>query len=316
MKTTPAPILRYPISNVEAGDDYFKIQIVEYKAPGLNLRGGGFALGTFEDAFNDELIKNGNDLKKLIKGTIILPMPANIQDSTAASWTSGTMNPLQTQIAAAASKGVLDKDFLSSLFQSVIKTGSNAVKVVDTGEGQKAVAALTAAAAQMAALGQGDINAALTRQAGAVFNQNAELLFDGIIMRPAFNFSFDIVPRSQKEANTIKDIIRLLKITMSPRKGNPNVQGQGLFIKAPNVYKLQYMSGGKQHPFLHQFKTCALTQMSVNYNNSGQYMTYSDATPVSMNLALQFQELTPIYREDYLSDPEDYETFKLPGTGF
>lgn len=316
MKTTPAPILRYPISNVESGDDYFKIQIVEYKAPGLNLRGGGFALGTFEDAFNDELIKNGNDLKKLIKGTIILPMPSNIQDSTAASWTSGPMNPLQAQIAAAASNGVLDKDFLSSLFQSVIKTGSNAVKVVDTGEGQKAVAALTAAAAQMAALGQGDINAALTRQAGAVFNQNAELLFDGIIMRPAFNFSFDIVPRSQKEANTIKDIIRLLKITMSPRKGNPNVQGQGLFIKAPNVYKLQYMSGGKQHPFLHQFKTCALTQMSVNYNNSGQYMTYSDATPVSMNLALQFQELTPIYREDYLSDPEDYETFKLPGTGF
>jgi hypothetical protein len=315
MKTTPAPILRYPISNVKAGDDYFKIQIVEYKAPGLNL-GGGFALRTFEDAFNDELIKNDNDLKKLIKGTIILPMPSNIQDSTAASWTSGTMNPLQTQIAAAASNGVLDKDFLSSLFQSVIKTGSNAVKVVDTGEGQKAVAALTAAAAQMAALGQGDINAALTRQAGAVFNQNAELLFDGIIMRPAFNFSFDIVPRSQKEANTIKDIIRLLKITMSPRKGNPNVQGQGLFIKAPNVYKLQYMSGGKQHPFLHQFKTCALTQMSVNYNNSGQYMTYSDATPVSMNLALQFQELTPIYREDYLSDPEDYETFKLPGTGF
>lgn len=315
MKTAPAPILRYPISNVKAGDDYFKIQIVEYKAPGLNL-GGGFALRTFEDAFNDELIKNDNDLKKLIKGTIILPMPSNIQDSTAASWTSGTMNPLQTQIVAGVSKVVLSGNPIDSTTNLLNDAGMNLTAAISTGEGQKAVAALTAAAAQMAALGQGDINAALTRATGAVFNQNAELLFDGIIMRPAFNFSFDIVPRSQKEANTIKDIIRLLKITMSPRKGNPNVQGQGLFIKAPNVYKLQYMSGGKQHPFLHQFKTCALTQMSVNYNNSGQYMTYSDATPVSMNLALQFQELTPIYREDYLSDPEDYETFKLPGTGF
>jgi hypothetical protein len=59
------------------------------------------------------------------------------------------------------------------------------------------------------------------------------------------------------------------------------------------------MSGGTVHPFLHRFKPCALTQMSVNYNGSAQYATYPDATPVHMQLTLQFQELTPIYKESY-----------------
>jgi hypothetical protein len=60
------------------------------------------------------------------------------------------------------------------------------------------------------------------------------------------------------------------------------------------------MSGGKPHPFLNQFKICALNAMSVNYTASGTYATYSDATPVHMQMTLTFQELTPIYREDYI----------------
>jgi hypothetical protein len=108
-----------------------------------------------------------------------------------------------------------------------------------------------------------------------------------------------MVPRYKNESDTVKTIIRTLKKNMTPQKGRPGVDGGGLFVKAPNVFKLEYMSGGKQHPFLHSFKPCALTQMSVNYNGSAQYATYADATPVHMQLILQFQELTPIYAEDY-----------------
>ena len=43
--------LRYPLSNIGPQDDYFKIQIRKYEAPGLNLT-GGFALGTSEQAFD------------------------------------------------------------------------------------------------------------------------------------------------------------------------------------------------------------------------------------------------------------------------
>ena len=83
------------------------------------------------------------------------------------------------------------------------------------------------------------------------------------------------------------------------KKGAEVGGGAGLFIKSPSVFKLQYMSGGKPHPYLNRFKICALQGLSLNFTGSGTYATYSDGTPVNMNLSLNFQELTPIYFEDY-----------------
>ena len=284
--------LRYPIKNIGNQDDYFKIQVIKYEAPGLNLT-GGFALRTTEEALN----QSGSIRNSL--ATIILPMPANIQDNNAADWTSGTMNPVVAGLGAAAASAVESGNLVGSLQQSILKGFSNLGAAINTGEGQKAVAAGTAAAALQAALGQGDVNQIISRTQGVVFNQNVELLFNGVTLRPAYQFSFDMIPRSQQESQMIKKIIRTFKINMTPRKGDPSEAGGGLFVKAPNIFKLEYMSGGKQHPFLHRFKPCALTQMSVNYNGSAQYATYSDATPVHMQMTLQFQELSPLYSEDY-----------------
>lgn len=288
--------LRYPIKNIGPQDDYFKIQVIKYEPPDLKLT-GGFALRTTEEA----LQQSGNI--KIPEATIILPMPANIQDNNAADWTSGSMNPVVSGLAAAASSAVQSGNIVGSMQESIVKGFSNLGAAINTGEGQKAVAAGTAAAALQAALGQGDINQIISRATGNVFNQNIELLFSGVTLRPAFQFSFDMVPRSKSESEMIKKIIRIFKQNMTPKKGTPSVAGGGLFVKAPNVFKLEYMSGGKIHPFLHRFKPCALTQMSVNYNGSAQYATYPDATPVHMQMTLQFQELSPIYAENYDNIP-------------
>ena len=280
--------LRYPIKYIGNQDDYFQIQVVEYQPPGLGLT-GGFALGTTEQALS---VKSAID-------TIILPMPANIQDNNSADWTSGSMNPISAALANAANSAVLSDNVAGSIGQSLKKFGVNIGDAVTSGEGQKGAAAGAAAAAMQAVLGQGDVNSIVSRATGNVFNQNVELLFNGVTLRPAYQFSFDMVPRSNEESEKIKLIIRTFKKNMTPQKGDPTVAGGGLFVKAPNVFKLQYMSGGKPHPFLHRFKPCALTQMSVNYNGSAQYATYSDATPVHMQMTLQFQELSPIYAEEY-----------------
>lgn len=287
-----AEILRYPRNNIGPQDDYFKIQVIKYEAPGLGLQGqNSFALNTTEDALTGSI--------KTSQVTIILPMPATIQDNNSADWQSGTMNPIAANLASAGSEAVLSKNIFDSLTKSGSKFFENIGGALSTGEGQSAAAAGAAAAGLQAALGQGGINQIISRATGQVFNENVELLFNGVTMRPAFNFTFDIVPRYKNESDTVKTIIRTLKKNMTPQKGTPDVNGSGLFVKAPNVFKLEYMSGGKQHPFLHRFKPCALTQMSVNYNGSAQYATYADATPVHMQLTLQFQELSPIYAEDY-----------------
>ena len=74
---------------------------------------------------------------------------------------------------------------------------------------------------------------------------------------------------------------------------------RGLFIKAPDVFELKFMRGGKIHPFLYKMKTCALTKISVDYMRTGNYITYEDSTPVQLAMALSFTELNPIYAEDY-----------------
>jgi hypothetical protein len=86
---------------------------------------------------------------------------------------------------------------------------------------------------------------------------------------------------------------------MSAKKGASSGAAAGLFLKAPNVFKIEYMSGAKPHPYLNRFKICALTDLSFTFNGSNTYATYADGTPVHMQLGLSFQELTPIYDTDY-----------------
>ena len=81
------------------------------------------------------------------------------------------------------------------------------------------------------------------------------------------------------------------------------ISGSGnFFLRAPNVFKLRYRSGNKDHPFLNTFKLCALTGMQVNYTNAGTYASYGDGTPVNIRMNLNFKEINPIYNEDYASD--------------
>ena len=91
---------------------------------------------------------------------------------------------------------------------------------------------------------------------------------------------------------------------MSAKIGSEN----GIFLGTPNVFELTYKQGPKKHPFLHTFKQCALTDMSVNYTGEGVYATYGgsggggEGTPVSMILELGVKELEPIYDTDYKGD--------------
>ena len=138
------------------------------------------------------------------------------------------------------------------------------------------------------------IGGLLSRASGQVINQNLEMVFGGVTIR-SFNFGWDLVPRSREEAYVVKSIIKNLKIHTAAKLDN---EGMG-FLNAPDIFRIGYFKGGTPHPFLNRFKTCALTNMSVNYTGSGTYATYDDGTPVHMKLDLSFKELNPIYREDH-----------------
>ena len=302
-------IFRYPLKNIDASDDYLQIESYDYVPPGLNLSATSFAQNSSDD------VGYGN---KIIRGTVILPIPEGIQDSNIAGWGSGDMGPLQTIAMGAAIDVVSGKNIAKSITGAVKNLFTKATAASQTAIGQDALQTYFASQAAQALLGGSDFNQNLSRATGAVFNSNTELLFSGVSLRSGFSFSFDLVPRSKKESDEIKDIIRFFKSESAAQKGANGGGAAGLFLKSPSVFRLRYMSGGKDHPFLNQFKICALNAMSVNYTASGTYATYSDATPVHMNMTLTFQELTPIYREDYIeagSPTGDYKS-TIKGTGF
>jgi hypothetical protein len=299
------PNYRYPIKNINASDDFLKIESYEYKPPGLNLGN----TGSFAQRSSDDVGYG----KPTGRGTVILPMPQTIQDSNGASWGAGNMDPLQTAAMGVAMGAV--ENGTGGVAKGVGSLLSNLKSAAQTAGGQSAVQTFFATKATEALLGEGNFAQNLSRETGSVFNSNTELLFNGIAPPRAFSFSFDLVPRSEPESKVIKDIILFFKKESAAQKGAETGGAAGLFLKSPSVFKLQYMSGGKSHPFLHQFKICALTSMSVNYTGSGTYATYSDATPVHMQMALSFNELTPIYREDYVDNSGNNKS-TLTGTGF
>ena len=301
---------RYPLKNIDASDDFLKIQSFDYVPPGLNL-----SLDTFAQGSSDDRVESGGYGPKKIRGTVILPIPENIQDSNQVSWGGGEMGPLQTAALGLATKVIKDDNPIEGIADNVNVVFNKLNSAAKTGTTQSMVQTFFASEATKALLGSGDFQQNLSRQTGSVFNSNIELLFSGVSLRAGFSFDFNMIPRSKKESDQIKDIIRFFKSEMAAKKGAETGAAAGLFIKSPSVFKLQYMSGGKSHPFLNQFKICALTNMSVNYTGSGTYATYSDATPVHMVMTLAFQELTPIYNEDYVNKDGEFKP-TLTGTGY
>lgn len=277
---------RYPLTKLDSSDDYLKITILEYKPPGF-VPTSGFALPTAGELSGYET--------STPKGTIILPIPDDVKDSNGVTWGNSSLGPIQALAAAAG------ESFIKNPGDVIKNAESSMGKILSasqTGTAQKTAQAVGISFGISKLLGGNEsTNNFTSRYAGAVFNSNIELVFSSVNLREAFTFGFDIVPRSQKEAQQVKDIIRAFKKHSAAKKSIG--AATGLFLKAPEVFKLEYMNGTRPHPYLNKFKICALQSMGVNYTPSGTYATYADAAPVNMTLTLSFKELTPIYSEDY-----------------
>jgi hypothetical protein len=224
-------------------------------------------------------------------GTILLPMPSNIQDGNSVSYADDSLNGL----TATAVQGVTEIMNASTAKEFFSNTGGFEKLFQLAGGGDVKEALLRSLAAQAVNVFSGNVTAdqILARQTGEIFNPNMELLFNGVTLR-AFKFSFKMTPRNAKESQQIRLIIRSLKQNMAPKSGtNDN------FLSTPNIFELRYRQGNNDHDFLHKFKQCFLTDIAVNYTGENVYATYADGSPISYVMDLSFKEIAPIYASDY-----------------
>ena len=314
--------MRYPY-DIDIAQDHLTIKQYEYKrkvggellvnesGPGGSVRGSEYTkpFGKFT-------------------GGVILPMP-KVSDSNGAEWGKSDLNVLGIAAAGLAGGlmnatidprnmlGQLQRDVLGGVTTKGDNKLANQQTLTEallrqsgdiTGEGDKTnivqetgIAGMSIAASKLAGVAGIDISAdeLLARSTGSILNPNAELLFQGPVLRD-FGFKFLMVARSEEEAKMIRRIIRFFKIGAAPiHLGGPAL------LRTPNVFQLEYKAGSEKLDTVNKFNEMALRTITVDYAPDGFWTAYQDSHPVAVVMSLQFSELKPIYQENHTDTLED-----------
>lgn len=260
------------------GQDYIKMQMLQYVPKGIGDFSGGNLSGSGPRP------KNRKGL-----GSVVLPIPGGIADNNNVSWGGDQMDPVAQAFSSIA---------FATIMQGVEAGGAKAAEIAKIAQGNSAEVKKglgTAIAGAASKTG----SQVLKRTTGAIINPNMELLFNNPSLRQ-FNFTWKLAPRSKDESRAVVSIIRFFKQGMAAIREEPN-----LFLKAPNTFKLTYHHKFDNHKYLNRFKECALLNCGVQYTPDGNYATYEDGVMTAYQMTLAFQELEPVYSDDYQNLQDD-----------
>ena len=274
----------------------------------------------------ERVVEGDSMLGNQLQGSVLLPMP-KVVDTNGCEWGESELNVFGLAAVSGAEQG---QKILGNAFGGQI-TGEKRIDKLEgldiAQEDLRAVEAITArqqrggqfrlgkgfkdfgSALANAAAAEGTARITgqsvsqdqfLARTSGRVLNPNAELLFQGPVLRD-FNFDFLMIARSQKEGKEIRKIIRWFKSGMAPKFNSST------FLKTPDIFTLEYKNGvgdGDILKTVNRFSPggLALRTIAVDYAPSGYWAAYKDSQPVAVKMSLNFAELRPIYSQDQNQD--------------
>ena len=303
-------IFSYPI-DLNTSQDHFKIRKFNYqrrdvnasKPAGTEIKKGGEKVNVAGDSV----------VGSIPLGSVLLPMP-KVTDVNGVEWGKSELT-----ISGLAAVGLTDKltggGRLAGKSREEAENDKAIKKQIEEGRGinpdgssvkQFGSALYAQTISKIAGFAFGtdlDVDTYLARSGGRVLNPNAEMLFQGPVIRD-FAFSFIMIARSQKEGDEIRKIIRFLKLGMAPKFRSTT------YLKNPDIFTLHYKSGQGEDDELNTVNRfnpggLALTTMAVDYAPNGYWSAYRDSQPVAVKMDLNFTELRPIYEQDQLKTPEN-----------
>ena len=296
-------IFAYPL-DINLNQDHLKITRYKYRRETLNA---SFPEGTQErDEETGEMvdIKGGTVLGDLV-GSIILPMP-KATDTNGAEWGKNELNAqglaalgIANAITGMPASTEAEKMERNEAFRQFQEQRGNNEFGSAFQQGSGAIYNQIIAKTAGMLLGT-ELNAdtVLARKGGVVLNPNAEMLFQGPVLRD-FSFKYRMVARSKKEGVSIRSIIKFLKAGMAPKFRSST------YLKSPDVFTLQYKNGTKENDILktvNRFSPggLALTTLGTDYAPNTYWSAYDDSQPVEITMDLSFAELRPIYEQDQM----------------
>ena len=318
--------LSYPHDKVYSDHtDYVKFKFVRYNPPFATL------------GSNEFIDKNGKQTRELKSGealniynnsigefedaglpSIMMYMPEDIGASYGANW--GGKGFTNTGADILRQGGTLLNS--GSAIDSIGSTLQNMGNAMTRGQALFASGIAGAMNALPGKIGGSvDANDVLGGIGGVILNPNAELLFSGFDLRN-FGLNFKMAPRSETEARVIRDICTTFKRASLPhfgaspgntvanafkgKKGTSEENNNRNYIGVPNLCIVEFMKGKSPHPYLTQFKPCAIKEVNITYTPDGQYSTYRDGSPVATGLSLNFLESKLVYSNEISYEGASY----------
>ena len=295
------------------GQDHIILEQFSYSPPQQNQLKDGNANIANEATTGSPYLEGvqRNSVLRNFLGMVKMPIPNNLTFSNGVAWGDGRANPLEMAAFMTAQNAVRQVVRGGDFGQAFGQIGGDIKKILNSIQGGSVSGptgeAISAIISQFALSRAGinvDANQMLARTVGTVINPNLELLFNGPKLRN-FVFSFNFAPNDELDASVMRRIQRFFKQGMAPGRANAN----RIFLGSPNIFRIRYRTNeGQRIKGLPVHKICALTTCEINYAPDGVYQSYEDSaagsSPVRTIMNLNFTELTPIFRNDYLNDLE------------
>jgi hypothetical protein len=313
---------RWPLDMIDDSTDWVLFQFGKYPKPfGRDVRDltkieenkwKGLQAG--RNQYNLDMYNNSVAALKSQGPSIMLPVPQDVANEIQQTWQGKQFTAMgRAAVSAAAAgqfanAGTVLKDVAGNLVglqKSLTKLALNTIPGVG---------------------GNISFNDIAGSTRGIVINPNAELLYDSPQMREV-GMVFKMVASNKEESEQIYKICQTFRRNASPEyggtdvadsdewketkqtllggdamkgvNGDENIWGNmNNFIRVPNLCKFTFMKGHNVHPWLVQFKPCAISNVEVNYTPDGTYATHPDGAPVSVEIRLSFMETKVVFAQE------------------
>lgn len=297
-----ASSLRYPLDVLEKESDYMYFEFFNYEPP-FKAKNATDSL----DAYNSSA-GGASPATNLAK--ILLYMPEGVTTSYKADWTGKKFSNIAAGLLTAG-KEISEGDYKDAV-AALSSTAGNAF-------GRFKDQASAAAVKNLISSVTGDSisnNDIFSATGGAILNPNAELIFGGHDLR-TFRVKFLMVPYNKKEAIQVDQISRVFKKAMLPKykttnsgffsgSTNKKAAGDHGWIGLPNLCRFTFMRGANAHPYLTQYKMCAITDYDISYTPDGVYASTYEGYPVATQIEIGFIETKLVYDEDIAATGAGY----------
>lgn len=226
-----------------------------------------------------------------VSGSVILPIPTNLQDSYSVSIQSTELGIAGAAAADLVSGNVAGMSGDISRFTEALTAGGEAGFMGNV-IGAASQYAAFAARQGLDAIAPG-VSAGVAVGTGTALNPHLALQFKGVELKQ-HSFQWTLSPRNAQEAEMIKDMIAFIRRKVLPRYTDGATEGGGgsalsrALLTYPSLIDVSFF--GVDEPYFYYFKPCMCNNFIVNYAPTGNVSLNRGGRPSMVTLSMSLTE--------------------------